>query len=139
MPSRTQSWFCDWRSRDFELRNECLGLGEVRFRLLHVDFVRRAFRKARVGQIEAPLLQRDVRAGEFQPAFERADFDVSRGDVGEQRDEHVVVVFDRRVQVGVSRFDGAAKAAPEVEFPRQIESAIPETELPARNRQPERP
>ena len=50
-----------------------------------------------------------------------AELHVIGRNVAEQGDQYVVIVLDRGIQVGTGAFNRAAEAAPEIEFPGQVE------------------
>ena len=76
-------------------------------------------------QLKRLALNLDVRPRVDEPLLERAILHVVRGHVGEEHDEHIVVVFDRGIEFGIGRFDRAAVAAPEIEFPGSGQPGIP--------------
>ena len=69
-------------------------------------------------------MNNDVLGHELQTLLEDADLDVVRRHLGDQQDEHVVVVFDGGIQLGIGGLDGAAESAPEIDFPGQIEAHV---------------
>ena len=81
-----------------------------------------------VGDREAALLDRDVGVRDVEPLLERAELDVVRRHLGEQRHQHVVVRGDRGEQLGVGRLDAAAEPAPEVDLPGRVEAGLPVVE-----------
>ena len=60
-----------------------------------------------------------------EPFLVGADLDVVGGHVAQQRDEHLVVIGHRGVEVVVGRRDGAAEPAPKIELPGQVEAEVP--------------
>ena len=110
---------------DLQLGNEGLGLLEGARGLVDVQFVDLLGLEAGLGDLESLLLQLHVGLGQFDLPLGGAKLHVSRGRVGQQRDQHVVVVFDRGVQVGVCGLDRPAEAAPEIQFPGETKTEVP--------------
>ena len=95
------------------------------FGLLDVEIRDVPALEARHGDGQRLSLQFDVGARVVDFALDRANLDIGRGDVAQQRDQHLVVVLDRDVQIFVGRFDGPAELAPEVDLPGQVEPLGP--------------
>ena len=68
------------------------------------------------------MLQRDVRLCQLDPSLERSDLDVGQPNLGDQGDQHVVIVRDRGQQRRVFGVDVAAELAPEIKLPRRIKA-----------------
>ena len=68
------------------------------------------------------LLLLDVVARDLDPLLGHPELHVIRRHVGQERHQGVVVVFDRSVEAAVGGLDGPAVAAPEIQFPAQVEA-----------------
>ncbi len=113
---------------DIELRRLRLRLGQLRLRLLDIALAGLALPEARLSDGETALLELDVVAHDAHPLLVRADVDVGAGDIGEQRDQGVVIIGDAGGEPGVGRFDGAADLAPEVDLPGGADPNLTEPE-----------
>jgi hypothetical protein len=113
------------RSGILKLGDERLRLREVTLRLVDVEFADHAAGELGGDDLQRFGLERFVGFDELDLFLQRTDFDVCLGDVGQQRDEDRVVAFDRGVEIGVGGFDSPAIAAPEVEFPAEVEASLP--------------
>ena len=84
---------------DFQFGDAGLGLGEGASRLVDVEFARGAGFEAGFDDRQRLSLQLDVVAGVVDLLLERAELHVVRGDVAQERDQHVVVIGDRGAEV----------------------------------------
>ena len=101
----------------FQSRDLRLGVLQQRGGLGGVEFCHCPPLELGVGNVVAALLNRDVGFGDFQLFLENAELHIIGGDLGDKTDKDVIVRGHGSEQLSVSRLDGAAKAAPEVEFP----------------------
>ena len=81
-----------------------------------------------IDELQHVLLHPDDVLQQPDPLFGRPIANVIARHVAQQRHEHGVVIFHRRVQRRFRRLNCAAEPAPEVEFPGQIETEVPLTE-----------
>src|SRR5260221_6205368 len=93
-------------------------------RLIHVELRRRSDSESLLGKGQDPLLNSHVVLRDSDSLLGNAILHVIRGDVGEQGHEGIVVVLDRCIQTGIGGFNRAAKAAPEIELPAQVEASL---------------
>ena len=110
---------------NFQGGNQGFGLLQNLFGLVGVALGCRTVFELVGRQLKRFSLNLDVRTSIHQPLLERAILNVVRRHVREQHDEHVVVVFDGRIQFRIRRLDRTAIAAPEVEFPRRSQAGVP--------------
>ena len=68
------------------------------------------------------MLQCDIRLCQLDPSLERSDLDVGQPNLGDQGDQHVVIVRDRGQQRRVFGVDVAAELAPEIKLPSCIKA-----------------
>ena len=103
--------------------------GQARFGLRGIDLaVDHRDLEACLGDPRAFLLHDGVALGECQSLVQCSQLDIGARDFRDQQHECIVIVFDRTVESCVSGFHRAAKAAPEVELPRQAASQPPVAE-----------
>ena len=70
-------------------------------------------------------MQLGVFLGQLDPFLGLPHVDVVLRRVGQQRDEHRVVVFQRSLELGVGALNLAAVESPKVQFPGQVETQTP--------------
>jgi hypothetical protein len=106
---------------DLQPGDDRLGDGQVALGLSHVERRHDARLEAVLHQLERLLLALGVAGGGADLVLQRADLDVVDRHLGEEAHQHVAVVLDRRLHLGVGRLDRAAHPTPEVDLPGRVE------------------
>ena len=107
-------------------RDERFGLSQIRAGLGDVELGGDAVVESLLGQPQRILLDDDVSFGELQSLLERPHLHVIGRHVGERHHEHRAIILHRPVEIRVRRFDIAAQATPNVEFPGDVASRRPD-------------
>ncbi len=94
-----------------------------------VELGREAVLRAVAGDVEGVALGLEVGAGDVELTLQAAKLDVVAGDLGQDGEENVALVFDGGLEVGVGGFDPAARASEYVDLPRGVEFELVEVEL----------
>ena len=97
----------------------------VLLRLVHVEFADDADLELSFDDPQGLALEIDVFRGVLDSLLGRAVRHVVRRHIAQERDQHVVVIINRGVQAGRIGLDGPPQAAPEVQFPTQVEPVVP--------------
>ena len=108
-------------SRELLRRHLALDLVEQGFGLREVDLGHRAGLEFFIREPDRLLLQLGVLVEQVDLPLQDAELHVVRGDVCDHGHEDVGIVLDGGVELRARGFDRAAEAAPEIEFPGQVE------------------
>ena len=122
MPSSVQSVSLACPSCDLQRGDGRAGLLQDGPRLLHVKPGRGADPEFRLGEGQDSLLDPDVVPRDLDALLGDPILHVVRGDVRQQGHQGCVIVLHRSIQAGIGRLDVPADAAPQVEFPAQVEA-----------------
>ena len=114
--------------RYFQGGDDGFRLSQIVLGLIHIKPGRGAFLEPGLRNAHCALLCFCVGAGQLEAVLQRPDFDIGDPNVSQECHENVVVVFDRGIQVCVGRFDSPPKSSPEIQFPSEVESRLPDTE-----------